>query len=90
MDLAKTQFLFETGAYITKVRTFRRKRMTALVDRTGKPLRLMEHDDWLRFKKDWSKEIESDGVRLATIWTLIEVAGTDGGTRTRTALAEGF
>ncbi len=75
-DLAKTQFLATTNAFTGRVyptKAYRRKRASMMFDRDGRPMRLMTWDEWLKFKSDWPKEVEEDGLTLKTVWTLEEI-----------------
>lgn len=69
-DLAKTQFIF--GEYST-VKAYRRRRKMALFQE-DKPLRLIEWSDWLRLKKAYPREVESDKLAVRTVWVLEEIA----------------
>ncbi|QRI64873.1 hypothetical protein JQ506_07745 [Shinella sp. PSBB067] len=79
MDLAKTQFLVENHGTHSTIRMFKRKRVSFLFDRDGKPIRPMEWNEWLAFKKTWAKEVERDKLTLRNVWSLIAV-GAGGGT----------
>lgn len=70
-DLTTTQFLFESHFTHCTIKAFKRKRQTALLDKAGKVLRLMSIDEFLAFKREHGPAIQKDGLRLATIWTLI-------------------
>lgn len=65
-DLAKTQFIF--GEYGT-IKAYRRRRKTALFQ-GDKPLRLIEWNDWLRLKKAYPREVESDKLSVRAVWVL--------------------
>jgi hypothetical protein len=70
-DFSKAQFLFQDKLTHVSIQAFRRKRQSALVDGSGKVVRLMTWEEWRDFKKEWPREIEADGLKLTQIWTLI-------------------
>jgi len=50
LDLAKTQFLFEQGAFVNHIKMYRRKRVTVLFGRDG-PIRKISHLECWHFRK---------------------------------------
>lgn len=72
MDLVKTQFLVEDHITHTNIISFRRRRKGMLF-KGGKPMRLMEWEEWCPFKEKWADEIAKDNVTWETVWVLEQV-----------------
>lgn len=73
MDLKKTQFLFERGAFGSSLRTFKRRRKFVLFDAEKKPKRLIEWEHWIKLKETWPDHVKNDGLTVRTVWVLEEV-----------------
>lgn len=68
-DLQKTQFLTERG----RVRAFRRRRVSMLLDGEGRPLRPMTWKEFRELQVTWPEHVAREGLTLSIVWTLEEI-----------------